>query len=73
MSTHERQLRSDSKNVLVVPKTSYVSFGDRAFSHAAPVLWNRLPKDCRKANTLATFKSKLKTLLFKEAYHLELM
>ena len=37
------------------------SWGDRAFSKAAPVLWNALPRSIRTAESLNCFKSSLKT------------
>ena len=60
-------LRSTNQDLLVVPscKTS-PTFGDRAFSMAAPRLWNELPRDLRSAKTLGTFKNKLKTYLFRK-------
>lgn len=39
-------------------------YGDRAFSVAAPRLWNRLPLEIREAPSLDSFKSSLKTFLF---------
>ncbi|ESO86701.1 hypothetical protein LOTGIDRAFT_128667, partial [Lottia gigantea] len=36
--------RSTTRKDLVVPKTLRAYPGDRAFSVAAPVLWNNLPK-----------------------------
>lgn len=68
--TPSRCLRSSEQTLLVVPKTKLVSAGDRAFAHAAPVLWNQLPFNIRMANSLTSFKSSLKTHLFKEAYEL---
>ena len=63
-----RDLRSADDNLLVVPRTKHVTLGDRAFCHAAPVLWNSLPYQLRNARTLELFKSALKTHLFNEAY-----
>ena len=57
-------LRSETKQLLVTPKTRTTSYGDRAFSVCAPVLWNNLPDDIRFETELSTFKSKLKTYLF---------
>ena len=34
--------------------------GDRSFFGAAPRLWNKLPVDIRKSQTLESFKSKVK-------------
>ena len=59
-------LRSESSMFLVIPRTRTVSYGDRAFSVGAPVLWNKLPDDIRFETELTTFKSKLKTHLFKK-------
>ena len=63
-----RQLRSASENLLVVPKTKYKYYGDRAFVKCAPVLWNRLPQSLRAIKTVPAFKTALKTHLFKQAY-----
>ena len=38
-----RSLRSGNKMLLTETRTNKVHFGDRAFSRAAPVLWNKLP------------------------------
>ena len=40
------------------------SYGDCAFSVAAPTLWNKLPPDIRNVSSLENFKSLLKTHLF---------
>ena len=62
-------LRSEEAIVLIVPpKPRLPSYGDRAFYIAAPVLWNALPSNIRQAKTLETFKSLLKTHLFRQAY-----
>ncbi|KAI0223251.1 hypothetical protein LSAT2_025522, partial [Lamellibrachia satsuma] len=37
----------------------------RAFCIAAPRLWNSLPHEMRKCDSLYTFKRLLKTILFK--------
>ena len=59
-------LRSISNGKLKVPRSRTVSYGDRAFSVAAPQLWNELPLDIRNASSLSLFKTKLKTHLFEE-------
>ena len=46
------------------------TFGDRAFAKAGLFLWNELPADIREASTVETFKSRLKTFLFKKAFYL---
>ena len=55
--------RSASSNLLVIPRTR-TAYGDRAFSVAAPTLWNALPEDIRVETKLTSFKTKLKTYLF---------
>ena len=63
-----RRLRSSSTTILSIPRTKSKAFGDRAFEHCAPVLWNQLPDDIKNCQTLASFKSKLKTHLFIQAF-----
>ena len=63
-----RCLRSSSGHLLRVPTSNLRSYGDRAFSVAAPSLWNKLPSDVRSCESLSTFKNKLKTHLFRIAF-----
>ena len=63
-------LRSSSDGTLlsyptVKPK---VTLGQRAFVFAAPNLWNALARCTRESISIDTFKSKLKTHLFKKAF-----
>jgi len=46
------------------------TLGDRAFQVAAPFLWNKLPRSTRKATNLESFKTLIKTFLFKESFQL---
>jgi hypothetical protein len=48
---------------LLVPKSKKCA-GDRAFSVAAPRLWNQLPVSIRSAPSVSNFKTLLKTHLF---------
>ena len=52
-----RVLRSSSKNVLTVPFSQSVSPGDKAFSVAAPKLWNNVPLFLRSIDHLILYKS----------------
>ena len=61
----EKNLRSI--NQLEQPRTNS-NYGDRAFSVAAPALWNRLPLSIRLHKTVPAFKNAIKTWLFKDAY-----
>lgn len=63
-----RALRSQTAGLLVVPRVSKSRMGGRAFSYQAPLLWNKLPVNVREADTLSTFKIRLKTFLFDKAY-----
>ena len=65
-----RSLRSTSKNLLKEPRSRLKNFGDRSFRVAAPKLWNKLPDEMRKIDSvdLEQFKRLLKTHLFKQAY-----
>ena len=60
-------LRSSDKLFLdySIPSTKY---GERAFSVSGSVLWNSLPDNIRLLDDIGSFKSKLKTWLFKDAY-----
>ena len=63
-----RALRSATQKKLIVPKTNLKSRGDRAFSVAAPTLWNALPLHIKTAPTVETFKSRLKTHFYTLAF-----
>jgi len=62
-----RDLRSINDVLLDVPKFKSC-IGSRAFVFSAPKLWNSLPYDMRTCVSLISFKSKLKTYLFREAF-----
>ena len=63
-------LRSSGKSLPLVPKVNCSTLGDRAFAHAAPVLWNSLPLTIRSSSSLGIFRKQLKTFLFKKAFNL---
>ena len=58
-----RSLRSSNLGLLTKP-TSRTAFGARRFASAAPDVWNSLPQNVRSAESIASFKSRLKTHLF---------
>ena len=66
--SHNISTRSTDSAALF-PKQAKTSFGNRGFSVAAPRLWNSLPSEVRSALPISSFRSKLKTHLFKEAFH----
>ena len=63
-----RLLCSSSQNFLAVPRTRLKTCGDRAFSTAAPRIWNQLSPELRSVTSVDQFRSQLKTYLFKLAY-----
>ena len=63
-----RDLRSAHNLSLKVPTTRLKTYGDRAFSRAAPDLWNALPIHIKGAYSLDCFKSELKTYLFNRSF-----
>jgi hypothetical protein len=54
---------------LQVPRSKLITYGDRAFSVAAPKVWNELPLSIRQAESVGIFKRRLKSYLFKKAYN----
>ncbi|KAG5261345.1 hypothetical protein AALO_G00302940 [Alosa alosa] len=63
----EQDLNTCEKNLLVKP-TVRTKQGEAAFSCYAAQLWNQLSDDIKKAPTVASFKSRLKTKLFSDAF-----
>ena len=63
-----RPLRSGDKLLLSVPRSKTKSYGDRCFSFRAPKTWNDLPLEIRSSQSIDTFKSSVKTHLFRKAY-----
>ena len=59
-----RQLRSSGSGLLSVPRVK-TNAGTRAFSVAAPTLWNSLPDSVKSARNIASFRRNLKTYLSK--------
>ena len=63
--TPGRLLRSSNQFLLSTSKFNLKTYGGRSFTIAAPSVWNALPFELRSCNSLSSFKSKLKTWLFK--------
>ena len=62
-----RTLRSSSRYYLT-RKRHLNHYGSRVFSVAAPKIWNSLPNDLRKTDSLERFKANLKTHFFRIAH-----
>ena len=69
-SDSRRTLRSSSNRLLDEPRENLKTYGERAFSVAAPRLWNKLPLQIRLSSSEAVFKANLKSYLFKRAFDL---
>ena len=61
-------MRSSNQNLLMEPRHKMKTYGSRAFSVAAPRIWNGLTEDLRSSETHSSFLSKLKTHLFRRAF-----
>ena len=66
-----RLTRSANATKLVEPRYNQEHYGKRAFSVAAPRLWNSLDVSVRNAPSLSSFKTQLKTHLFRKAYRVQ--
>ena len=66
--TPSRSLRSSADTrIFRLPNYKKKTQGQRAFSYAGPAFWNSLPYSVRHSQTLAQFKTNLKTHLFAAA------
>ena len=63
-----RSLHSSAAKNLSVPKSRTTTYGDQSFACTCPKLWNQLPQHIKLLETLESFKSRLKTHLFKIAF-----
>jgi hypothetical protein len=68
----KRTLRSSESSVgcYVVPFNKKRTFSDRAFSTIGPKLWNELPINMRKCESVEIFKRQLKSFYFKDFFAL---
>ena len=67
---HTRNTRSSSYTMPLLnrPAHSKATLGDRSFSFASSSVWNSIPNDVRCAPSISSFKSRLKTYLFRSVY-----
>ena len=63
------QLRSSSKNLLVIPHYNLKTYGARSFSVAAPTLWNTLLSDILNSSSVSVFKTDLKLSFLKKRFY----
>lgn len=64
----QRHLRFSRNMLLTIPRSRLRRSGDRAFSVAAPALWNVLPLSLKTSSGMDIFKKGLKTYLFNQAF-----
>ena len=67
---HTRDTRSSSYTMPLLnrPAHSKATLGDRSFYFASSSIWNSIPNDVRCAQSLSSFKSRLKTYLSRSVY-----
>ena len=67
---HTRNTRSSSCTMPLLngPAHSKATLDDRSFSFASSSVWNSIPNDVRCAPSLSSFKSRLKTYMFRSVY-----
>ena len=67
---HTRNTRSSSYTMPLLnrPAHSKAILDDRSFHFASSSVWNSIPNDVRCAPSLSSYKSRLKTYLFRSAY-----
>ena len=63
-----RSLRSSSRNLLMIPRSRLKSYGDRAFSVAAPKLWNDITETIKCSVDLNAFKRNLKLIFLSDIF-----
>ena len=64
-----RTLRSSQKSLLTSTQINTKFYGSRAFQVASAELWNGLPENIKNCETIDSFKSYLKTYLFRTNFH----
>ena len=70
-SSHGRtSLRSGSNNTMPVMRSKLSMVHSSSFSSMAPRIWNRLPSEIRSEKNIVSFKTKLKTHLFRISYNI---
>ena len=67
--TPTRRLRSETQNLFEIPKTKSTTYGNKSFSYMASITWNNLPSKLKQCKSLQSFKTSLKTYLFRKYFH----
>ncbi len=61
-------LRSEAYELLRVPYNKQVNYSDKAFSEAAPSLWDSIPAQLGNSTSIRSFKNQLKTYCFRQCF-----
>ena len=67
----KKDLRSQHDFRLDPPKTRLKTYGDRGFGAASAKEWNLLPLHIKLAPTVASFKTNLKTFIFRQHFKID--
>ena len=67
----QKELRSQHDYRLDPPKTRLKTYGDRGFQAASAKEWNVLPLNIKHSSSVASFKTNLKTHLFRLHYKID--
>ena len=65
-----RNLRSQSKPLLISPRINTQFYGARSFQSSAPELWNNIPDKIQASDNMDQFKTALKTYFFILSYEM---
>jgi hypothetical protein len=66
--SYDRYMLRSVEDKKLKPHRTRTKLGERSFRSAGPRYWNDLPAEIRKLDNMNTFKSHLKTYLFKKAF-----
>ena len=61
ISTNTNSYNLRNNRTWVLPKVRTVCYGLESVRYRGPKIWEMLPKDIKEANSLAAFKTKIKT------------
>ena len=63
-----RNISASRGDFIVPPARRNTTYRQRSFAVAGPTWWNYFPLEIRNYSSMQTFRSRLKTVLFREAY-----
>ena len=66
---HTRGLRSSNKGTLYTTRSRTEFVHSSSFKSMGPQIWNNLPTNIKNSHNIDTFKTRLKTHLFRISHH----